>query len=340
MKKLIKSLRNKKVYKFVYSIVCAIVLFLILNTLTTIDQVIEEGDKEKVIYTYDAASLSNLLSGVFFFMFLSRLVYLLSKAYKNKAGKLKNLIYAILYFCAIPILIADPDKEMALKTVINMYLAGIVAGRMVPSALKFLDKNIKKKKKVALAIRLLIHYLIIDFIVTLNMEVPHEVYALMVYLCSGMIMIHYMAKIVIVTFSSIKLDILKKIIKKTFATEILSGFVVLIFAVASVLKNYEPGMKTMGDALWYCFALVTTIGFGDFSAVTPFGRVLSVILGIYGIVVVSLITSIIVNFYSETKDSGDDGDDEKDSDDGEGSEGDKDFVDVDEEAGTLENIIE
>ena len=327
MKKLIKSLRNKKVYKFVYSIVCAIVLFLILNTLTTIDQVIEEGDKEKVLYTYDAASLSNLLSGVFFFMFLSRLVYLLSKAYKSKAGKLKNLI-------------ADPDKEMALKTVINMYLAGIVAGRMVPSALKFLDKNIKKKKKVALAIRLFIHYLIIDFIVTLNMEVPHEVYALMVYLCSGMIMIHYMAKIVIVTFSSIKLDILKKIIKKTFATEILSGFVVLIFAVASVLKNYEPGMKTMGDALWYCFALVTTIGFGDFSAVTPFGRVLSVILGIYGIVVVSLITSIIVNFYSETKDSGDDGDDEKDSDDGEGSEDDKDLVDVDEEAGSLENIIE
>jgi hypothetical protein len=31
------------------------------------------------------------------------------------------------------------------------------------------------------------------------------------------------------------------------------------------------------------------------------GRILSIILGMYGIVVVSLITSIIVNFYGEMK---------------------------------------
>ena len=61
-------------------------------------------------------------------------------------------------------------------------------------------------------------------------------------------------------------------------------------------------MATYGDALWYCFAVVTTIGFGDFSAIRPLTRILSVILGIYGIIVVALITSIIVNFYNEVKD--------------------------------------
>ena len=35
------------------------------------------------------------------------------------------------------------------------------------------------------------------------------------------------------------------------------------------------------------------------TAVSPLGRVLSVILGLYGIIVVALITSIIVNFYTE-----------------------------------------
>ena len=55
------------------------------------------------------------------------------------------------------------------------------------------------------------------------------------------------------------------------------------------------------DALWYCFALVTTIGFGDITAVTDLGRTISVVLGIYGIIVVALITSIIVNFYGEIK---------------------------------------
>jgi hypothetical protein len=63
------------------------------------------------------------------------------------------------------------------------------------------------------------------------------------------------------------------------------------------------------NALWYCFAVVTTIGFGDMTAVSTIGRVLSVILGVYGIVVVALITSIIVNFYGEMKKSNSDDDD-------------------------------
>ena len=32
---------------------------------------------------------------------------------------------------------------------------------------------------------------------------------------------------------------------------------------------------------------------------TAIGRIMSVILGIYGIIVVSLVTSVIVNFYTE-----------------------------------------
>ena len=47
--------------------------------------------------------------------------------------------------------------------------------------------------------------------------------------------------------------------------------------------------------------MVTTIGFGDLTPTTEIGRLLSVILGLYGIVVVALITSIIVNFYGEMK---------------------------------------
>ena len=37
------------------------------------------------------------------------------------------------------------------------------------------------------------------------------------------------------------------------------------------------------------------------TAVTDLGRTMSVVLGIYGIIVVALITSIIVNFYGEIK---------------------------------------
>jgi len=104
-----------------------------------------------------------------------------------------------------------------------------------------------------------------------------------------------------IAFARIDMPTLKKIVRKTYAAEILFGIVLLIVAFSLVFPYLEEGIATFNDALWYCFAIVTTIGFGDFSAVTPLGRILSVILGIYGIIVVALITSIIVNFYGEMK---------------------------------------
>ena len=112
-----------------------------------------------------------------------------------------------------------------------------------------------------------------------------------------------------IAFARIDMPTLKKIIRKTYAAEILFGIVLLIVAFSLVLPHFEEGIPTFNDALWYCFAIVTTIGFGDFSAVTPIGRLLSVILGLYGIIVVALITSIIVNFYGEMKSVDDDNDD-------------------------------
>ena len=101
------------------------------------------------------------------------------------------------------------------------------------------------------------------------------------------------------------MSVLKRIIRKTYAAEILFGMLLLIVAVSIVLPGLEPGIVSFADGLWYCFAIVTTIGFGDITATTGIGRLLSVILGIYGIIVVSLITSIIVNFYNEVKSDGD-----------------------------------
>lgn len=102
-------------------------------------------------------------------------------------------------------------------------------------------------------------------------------------------------------FSQIRVDILKDIVRETYAFEIILGLLIAIVAFSIVLKYYEDSIHTFWDGLWYCFAVVTTIGFGDITATTVVGRALSIILGVYGIIVVSLITSIIVNFYGEMK---------------------------------------
>ncbi len=103
-----------------------------------------------------------------------------------------------------------------------------------------------------------------------------------------------------VAFSELKVKVLFKIILNTFALEILFGLLTMIVCFSLIFMKIEENITTFPEALWYCFAIVTTIGFGDIVALTPIGRVLSVILGLYGIVVVAVITSIVVNFYNET----------------------------------------
>ena len=103
-----------------------------------------------------------------------------------------------------------------------------------------------------------------------------------------------------IALAQLKVKILIKIVLSTFSLEVLFGLLVMVVAFSFVFVSVEPNITNFPDALWYCFAVVTTIGFGDFVAVTPIGRVLTVFLGLYGLVVVAVITSIIVNFYNET----------------------------------------
>ena len=76
----------------------------------------------------------------------------------------------------------------------------------------------------------------------------------------------------------------------------LAIFVILCSVYFTVV---EPNIESYVDALWYSFSVITTIGFGDVSVTTTLGRILSVFLGISGIIVVALFTSFIVNFYNE-----------------------------------------
>ena len=104
----------------------------------------------------------------------------------------------------------------------------------------------------------------------------------------------------LISLSQLKLDTLGKIVFRTYAIEILFGLLTLIVAASLILMYEEPTMTYFPNAMWYCFAVVTTIGFGDFAATTLIGRLVTVVLGMYGIIVVAVITSIVVNFYNET----------------------------------------
>ena len=156
-----------------------------------------------------------------------------------------------------------------------------------------------KARNIVLFVLKILFALAVFFIFILAYFEAEEIEMFFIFIPLMMAFIAFVHSMIMV-FSGVRKTTIMEIIKKTYSIEILYGLIVLIVATALVLTIMEDNM-TIGDALWYCFAIVTTIGFGDFAATTIVGRILSVILGIYGIIVVALITSIIVNFYNESK---------------------------------------
>ena len=96
-----------------------------------------------------------------------------------------------------------------------------------------------------------------------------------------------------------KVKILMNIMVKTHTIDIIVCLIAFMTAFSFILPRIEPDINDFWDGMWYCFTVITTIGFGDKVAVSRAGRLLTVILGIYGIVVVAILTSVIVNFYNE-----------------------------------------
>lgn len=199
----------------------------------------------------------------------------------DKLSKVKNAVFIAATAGGAALVLVQGYSALSSTIAANMYLLALVAGRVIAIIRKPKRRNVILNALSILALLLLL--------------------GSRFFLAALMMMGQALLHIVPVAFARIRLEVLKKIIRKTYAAEILFGIVLLIVAFSLFLPTIEDSIETFEDGLWYCFAIVTTIGFGDITATTRLGRVMSIILGLYGIIVVSLITSIIVNFYGEMK---------------------------------------
>ena len=89
------------------------------------------------------------------------------------------------------------------------------------------------------------------------------------------------------------------ILKRTGTLKMLVSFIVFYCAASVAMWLFEPDVHTIGDGFWYCFAATTTIGFGDIVALTRFGRLITVLVAVYGIVVTAMIPGVVVSYYME-----------------------------------------
>lgn len=89
------------------------------------------------------------------------------------------------------------------------------------------------------------------------------------------------------------------ILKRTHADRIVTMFFLYFLVCGAFIMIVEPGIDNSGDAIWYCFSVITSIGFGDFTAVTTLGRVATIVLGLYGVIVLAIIPGIVASYYME-----------------------------------------
>ncbi len=78
----------------------------------------------------------------------------------------------------------------------------------------------------------------------------------------------------------------------------------LIWYVSLVVLEAERGapgatIDSFGDAVWWAFCTVTTVGYGDYAPVTVTGRVFAVLLMAGGVVLVGLIVATISSWVLE-----------------------------------------
>ena len=230
------------------------------------------------------------------------LLFLLRALITRNNWRLNQFRYGIgsLLFAACAILFVFMDSGKACSLAAFLHAAALTVDHIF---------SIVRNHKIRNVIPRILFILVLLFIIVGVILLGGSIALLYLLFLNVPRIFYYIAQI---AFSRIKLDVLRKIVRKTYAAEILFGMLMLIVAFSIVLPQFETGIPSFEDALWYCFAIVTTIGFGDFTAATLPGRAISVVLGLYGIIVVALVTSIIVNFYNETKNTADPDEDEAD----------------------------
>lgn len=93
--------------------------------------------------------------------------------------------------------------------------------------------------------------------------------------------------------------IVAKILKYTGADKIIAGFLAFTLLCATVIWLIEPEIRTWFEALWYCFTVVSTIGFGDVVVHHMFSRSISVVLSIYAVLILAIFTGVVVNYFTQ-----------------------------------------
>ncbi len=210
----------------------------------------------------------------------------------DKHDRIRIVTVGAMYIIALILAINASSEHYVLFFIINAIV-------LIALAVNQFMQIRKKEGKLGATTNILLGIVLVGLaIATLSEIVEEEAIYCNIIIALAFLFIS-VKKILFPTLKLEKVKLLLNILVKTHTIDILVCLFAFMIAFSMILPHLEPNIDDFGDALWYSFTVVTTIGFGDSVAITRIGRIITVVLGIYGIVVVAILTSVIVNFYNE-----------------------------------------
>ena len=91
------------------------------------------------------------------------------------------------------------------------------------------------------------------------------------------------------------------VLRRSGAVKVLFLFTLVFLLCGVVVLFSEPSVTTYGDALWFLWAVSTTVGLGDITAVTAVGRIAVMVCSLFAIGSTAIVTGVIVDFFGEVR---------------------------------------
>ncbi len=229
------------------------------------------------------------------FVILSVIAYqaFLFIKYPNAKDRIRLIIISLIY--AVAVIFAFVAKNNYKFFFITAFIVVVAVG--TSQILRVFIHN-KEKSKTETFTNIIAGLTLYGLAIALLVNIE-EKEALHITMVPGLLLLLIsMKNIIMPSLKLSKVQIFVDILIKTHTIDVIICLFAMIITFSFLFPMFEKeNITNYWDAMWYCFAVITTIGFGDFYAVTLVGRILTVVLGIYGIVVVAILTSVIVSYY-------------------------------------------
>lgn len=90
-----------------------------------------------------------------------------------------------------------------------------------------------------------------------------------------------------------------RLLVHTGTMKIAIAYLIILCIGGVVLSFIEPQVNGIFEGFYFCFIASTSVGFGDIVPVTVWGRIITMIVTIFGILTVAMVPGVVVAYYTE-----------------------------------------